>query len=68
MWLRFRVWCAVEVEAGRGGETELSGQVSLSLSLVGAGPGAVRWGGVGGGRRERWFENFRIKNKLGLEL
>lgn len=60
MWVRFWVWCAVEVEGGRGGETELSG------SLVGAG----LCGRVGWRRRktrERWFgsKNFELK-KLGV--
>ena len=73
MWVGFWVWCAVEVEGGRGGETELSGLVSLSLSLslVGAGPGAVRWGGEGRQEEEDermvWFEKFRNKKSSGLE-
>jgi hypothetical protein len=64
MWLRFRVWCAVEVEGGRGGETELSGWGR---------PGAVRWGW---GRQEvederdgAWFERkFELKTSAGVEL
>jgi hypothetical protein len=41
MWLRFRVWCAVEVDAGRGGETELS---SLVSGWGRTGRCAVGWG------------------------
>jgi len=53
MWLR--VWCAVEVEAGRG---RGNGAV---WSLVGAGPGAVRWGW---GRQEVEDERDGLGSKI----
>ena len=64
MWLRFRVWCAVEVEAGRG---RGNGAVPSGLWL-GPGRALCGVGKAGGGRRERWawFENFRIKNSWGV--